>query len=215
MKRTLLMMTIVAFLSYGIQAAPCASGNLASYETTPCNIGGLNFSGFDYIPAGSAPAAKDVTVTPITGGSEIGLLFSAAWLAGPGQTEDSLILYSANCVGCSIADLVLGLVFGGASGTGIASAGEASMNPVLSLITTPSQPTDMITFSKPVGSLSLAKDIALIGGDGVAHISAVSNLFSLSGTTPPIPEPSLLLLCLGLCALVPVARRRFGRKVSG
>lgn len=218
MKKTLLLIPLIFGLGSSAWATACASGTLASYETTgfSCSVGDLTFSDFSYIPiasgGASAPDASGVAVTPVIGPSD-GLLFTAAWLVGVNQTEDSSISYDVSTTNPGgIEDLELILV-GGAVGTGIASAAETSVAPAESLFTGVGSGTNVLTDSAtfpPVGSLSLTKDIGVSGGTaGAAHVSGVTNLFS-EGTSSTVPEPSLLILCTGLMGLVPVARRKLG-----
>ncbi len=216
MKKTLLMTTLVFLTCCALQASPCAIGTLATYDTGgfSCTLGGLTFSDFVYSPSNfggaAAPPDSGVAVRPITIGSEMGLQFSAAWLVSSGQGEDSTITYTLNCSpGCTDAELI---TVGGATGNGSASVAEGSTPTLISLFSANSN-SDMQTFA-PVGTLTLTKDIGVVGGQsGSAHMSVVDNLFSQSGM-PPVPEPSMLLLCLGVCALVPLARRKLRRRVA-
>ena len=225
-KHLLFLCIMVAVFSSVALAAPCAVGTLATYDTAgfTCTIDGLTFSNFSYSTAGSggasAPDASGVTVTPQTGGSEVGFLFNAAWIVGPLQTEDSLILYTAACTTCQISDLFLKMI-GGAGGTGVAGVAETTTTPPESLNTAVTGAgfanlTDSATFSLPVGSLDIGKDIAVSGGTaGSAHISGVFNLLSTTGgnNPPPVAEPRLILLCLALVSMMPIARRKL-RKLS-
>ena len=218
-KKLLLMLLTLACASYVLQAAPCASDTLANYIAGPgCTIDGLFFDHFAYTNpssgGGISPDATGVDVTPVTMGSEVGFTFTASWLAASGQTSDGNIAYSATCVTCMITDLELAMD-GIGMGTGVASVAETSTSPVVALGTSSSlgftKLTDSTTFS-PVGSITLTKDIGASGGTaGVGHVSAVTNLFS---TNTSVPEPSLFLLSLGFVALVPVARKKFGRQAS-
>jgi hypothetical protein len=153
-----------------------------------------------------------VGVNPEIQSGEAGFLFTAGWLVGQNQVEDSTITYTATCVGCLIDDLVL-IMGGGARSSGTASVSETSVTPFVSLLTGGSVLTDMTTFNPGVGTITVTKDIGVSGGsssDGIAHISAVSNLFSTTMTNMT-PEPSLGLLCLGLLGIIPVARRKLRR----
>src|ERR1035438_6563751 len=219
MKKTLLMISLFACLSGVMHALPCAGGTLATYTAGgfSCTLDGLTFSGFSYTPSASGlaqvPDAGGVLliVRPIAG--ENGLQCSSAWLAGSGQTEDSLIRYTATCNGCLIDDLVL-IMGGGAKHGAIASVSETSVKPFVSLLTGGIDLEDMTTLSPGVTTITLTKDIGLSGGEdpnGIAHISAVSNLFSTNTTTTMTPEPALGLLSLGLLGMIPVARRKLRR----
>lgn len=214
MKKTLLLFTFVFGVSYAAFADACVSDSLADYITDgSCTIGDLTFSNFSYTPTSIGaiivPPAGSVTVDPITG-AESGLEFDAGWFANPGTLEDSLIKYTVTCTGCAIDDWVLSLAGEGSSGDGIVNVAETSPEVSGGLTQTfvagNLAGTGSATFA-PVGSLSVAKDILVYGG-GVpmtsTQVSSVTNLFSTTAT----PEPSLLILCLGLLGLVPIARRK-------
>jgi hypothetical protein len=212
MKQTLLILSLIVCLSSAVQAVPCSDGTLAAYTVTgfTCTLNNLTFDDFSYLSSAFggavAPSASGVAVDPEIVGGSVGFLFTSGWLAGPGQDDDSLITYTATCNGCLIHNLVL-IMTGGASNTGLASVLETSTSviPNVSLITGGTQLTDMTTFTTSVGSITLTKDIGVSGGtDGYANISAVSNLFSTTLT----PEPSMILFCLGLLCMIPVARRK-------
>jgi hypothetical protein len=214
MKKTILMMTIVFSLCYSLQATPCVVGTLATYEGGACSVNGLTFSNFGYMnPAfggAIAPPASGVDVTPITSGfgSEIGLLFTAPWLVSGGQAIDAAISFTVSCVpDCTDAELV---TVGGANLGGSASVSEGSSAPPNLSLFSANSGSDSATFA-PVGSFTVNKDIGVSGGtSGNAHMSFVYNLFSQS-PTPPVPEPSLVLLCTGFLCLLPVARRTLRR----
>jgi hypothetical protein len=212
MKKMILMMTIIFSLCYSLQAAPCVVGTLATYELSSCTLNGLTFSGFAYqnpeTGGALAPSDSGVAVKPITSGfgNEIGLLFTAPWIVTAGQAIDAAITFTVTCVpGCTDAELV---TVGGASGGGAASVAEGSSTPPNLSLFSANSGNDSATFA-PVGSFTVNKDIAVSGGmDGNAHMSFVYNLFSQPGTPPPpVPEPSLLLLCTGILCLLPVARK--------
>ncbi len=229
MKKTLLLISFAFGLGSSAWASTCMSGTLAVYDASgfTCSLGDLTFSDFAYIPASSggavAPTDAGVTVTPITTGptgftTDTGLLFTAAWLASSGQTVDSSISYDVSTSNPGgITDLAE-VIVGGALGDGAASVAETGAIPPAApsiLLDTAfssgfNSPSDEVTFP-PAESLSLTKDIALVGGTaGSAHVSDVYNLFS-EGTMTTTPEPSLVILCAGFLGLVPIARRKLVR----
>jgi hypothetical protein len=225
MKKSLLILLLLMCASLLVQAGPCVTGNLSSSSygnsTFSCSIDGLTFSNFHYLPTATntvVPDGAGVTVNPIPTGTEIGLQFAAGWGAGPGAEEDSLIEYTATCNGCLISDVVLLIAGAGASGNSFVNVAETSSAPPIDLVTGVtglgvSSFSDMTTLSPPVSSLDLSKDIHVNGGTTGfgAAVSSVSNLFSLT-TTTMTPEPSLLVVCAGILALIPVARRRFSSR---
>jgi hypothetical protein len=227
MKRILLMMTFVLCASCAVwadTACPTSpSADLSTYDVSgfACTVGDLTFSNFAYSAAADggavAPTDAGITVIPVTTGPEIGLTFQSGWLVGSTELEDSLITYTVTCTGCSITDIDLTTV-GSFTGTGDASVAETGSEtgfPTMDQVNLSNAFTGGSTVQDdsatigPVGSLTLKKDIGVVGGTaGSAHISAVSNLFSTDMTA--VPEPSALFLCMGLLGFVPIARRKFG-----
>jgi hypothetical protein len=223
MKKILLLMTFVFGVSYSAWASACVSGDtLTDYlglPSTGCTVGDLTFSDFKYISSAGGGATvvqpSDITVDTVTSGfgSDIGLEFNAGWVAGSGETKDSDISYTVSTTNPGgITDLNLQIV-GGANGNGIASAAETSTSPSESLLTQFETGDNVAVATATFGpqtTLNLSKDIDVTGGVlGAAHISLVYNLFSEGTST--VPEPSLLLLSVGLLGFVPFARRKFVR----
>lgn len=224
MKITLLLMTLVLGVSYSAFAGACISETLDNYLTLGsggCSVGDLTFTDFQYLS--STVAAGSILVDPNTSTpGETGLEFNNFWGAAPGFSVDSSISFTVTCNdGCLIDDVVL--VAGGAGATtpgAIADASETSpalMGTSLSVgaaFGSPTVLTDSDTTFRPVGSLTVTKDIGASGGGlntGIGHgaqISDVTNLFSTTNTST-VPEPSLLFLSAGLLGFVPLARRKF------
>jgi hypothetical protein len=224
MKRTLLMMIVVFCLCYSLQAGPCGVTTLATYDAPgfSCTIGNLTFSDFSYSPSGSVLIPDtSVSVKPETIGGESGFRFNAPWFALPNTILDSFINFTVTCNGCSLNDWLMSI--GGVSlpaTDAFVNVGETSPDVAKGLkvgsFGGTSTLTDSATFA-PVGSVTVSKDLIVFGGSTtnggiIAQVSSLTNLFSTT-TTSMVPEPGLLVLCTGLLALVPVARR-MRRKVS-
>jgi len=221
MKKTLLLLLFVFGLSYSAFGSACVTATLAIYDASgfSCTIGDLTFSDFSYTSSGTIAIPEGaVTVTPESMAGETGFRFNAPWFALPdGSLLDSFIGYTATCVGCQIDDWVLSILGANAPGNSAVNVTESANELSTSLsagsfggVTTS---MDSGTFP-PVGSLTVGKDILIYGGTDVpggklAQVSSVTNLFST--TTSMVPEPSLVLLCGGLLAFVPIARRKFVR----
>ena len=219
MKTALLVAALVMGLSSlaeasAVPAVACSTGTLTLYLISgySCTIGSLTFSDFKYSNAafGGATAvpAAGISVTPITG-SEEGFQFEAPWSVSSAQGEDSAITYTVTADSGTITELILSMAGFGVTRGGNVSIGETSDTPPLSLLTfdnlTGVQATDTIT-GLSVTSITLVKDIALAGNNGVATLSIVDNEFS---TSTRVPEPSsILLFGAGLVGVASYLRRR-------
>jgi hypothetical protein len=206
-------LALVASQAWG---AACVTATLADYIALGaggCTIGDKTFFDFGYTASASNGGlaalpipAGGVTVDPVppaTGpAGEIGLDFVAAWVVGVGGTLDSNIRFNVAVTGGGpllIDDASLAQAGSSFSGTGIASVSENACGPAPC---TPSGAITLLTvdeagqvalsdhkFFTPTGSLSVIKDIAVLGGTGSASISFVGDTFSQT-----TPEPATLLL---------------------
>lgn len=105
MRKALLVLMAGVWLVSFAQAAPpaCVSGTLASYialGTGGCTAGTVTLADFAYAAkaGGGAPKipASQIQVTPVFAiPSTGGLTFSAKWGVSPGQTQESIIKYTA------------------------------------------------------------------------------------------------------------------------
>jgi hypothetical protein len=213
MKKLFLLIPLVLGVGSSAWASTCTSAALSVYEGSmfSCNIGDLVFSNFT-----SSGIDTSTTVADITG-PESGLDFAVDLTAvGPGN-EAASIGYLVTCDGCTMDDWALETGGAGSVGNGGVSVVEFSTPGVLEQFThgpaNLTTGTGSATFSPADSVLSVATSIALGGGTAgtVTTLGSVTNLFSLTSSTSPVPEPSLLILCAGLLGLLPFARRRFAR----
>jgi len=180
------------------------------------------FSGFTYsvssIPTGANTlAASAITVSafppPAGGANESGISFSGAINALPGTTADYTISYTVTApVGSLLTDAQLSVVWNNFGGTGASgSIGESLSNgaafPLGGLSSFNNGPVQIGFAGTP--SITVSKDIDLIGGTAGIGVSVVSQAFSSNG----VPEPaSLALLGIGMTGFF--AFRRFFKRAS-
>jgi len=181
-----------------------------------CDIGNLQFSNFFYSDANSIPPSQ-VTVTPETTTGDQGLKFSGGpFSVGPGQSDDVTISFTVTALSGVIDDIGIDILGASTSGTGNINYLEqfcttTGLNPVCSIFTdTPTGPlsTEILlsntSLGGPVTSLNITKDVALVGGNGTANISAFDNNYS----NVPEPRAVSVLLSLGLFAGVLFMKKR-------
>lgn len=205
----------------GIGSCPAQSTLQDLIGLGACMIDDKLFSNFSY--AGSAfggavpiPAAG-IGVTVLDTPFNPGLQFSAPWAVGPGQGMDSLILYQVNVTpgGRAIQDISVGMGGYGKSGSGVVSVAESAQWPggIGSLFIYLNggllDYDELLVDPTTMGSITVIKDIAVNGNDGIAAVSLVTNRFSEVGGPQEVPEPvTLVLLGSGLLTLGLVGWRR-------
>jgi hypothetical protein len=227
LKKPFLACVTLLGAAMGLQATPVCPSTTAGtpvyyselQSLGSCTIGDKTFSDFTY--SGSATGAtpvpsSDVTVTTIDNGtSAIGFLFGVSLNASAGQTNDIGIGYTVT--GPDITDAAVtmaGLAAGPGAADSIAEticpgssiAGCTSSLPLstYNIVGGPSKTTDTVSFA-PVGTLGVLKDVAVVGGGGLASIS----LFTDTVSQTAIPEPGFYgVLAGGVGAVLMFARRR-------
>lgn len=230
----LLIFTACAIVLAMIPAAagtvnPCADGTLASYialGSTGCQIGDKIFSDFGYTgPSGTgvAPTPAGITVNPVDGTNiqfpgDIGVSFNGTWDAQAGQMADGNIAFVVTVVGGGN-QLIEDAAIVQSSGITLNGQAKVTENGCSGVVAPCTQTWDVLTLQNgqvdnfandkiftPTGSISVTKDINVIGNNGTASITNVVDVFSQ--TAVPEPREISLLLGLGLFAAV-VLRKKF------
>lgn len=208
---------------FTLAAAPCTQASLQTYiglGSTGCTVGNDTFFNFQLVNDGATGGATVVTAADITvegegpagtlGASgpntflpnDIGVDFDTAlWSVTAGQSQDDDIAFDVS-VGTGVVDITdagvdqistitpngsatvtekgcSGIVFPCTQTWGVASSDAAFVSD---------------TIFSATGTLSVEKDIALIGNNGSATLSNVADVFS----TSEVPEPRALSFLLGL-----------------
>jgi len=187
-------------------------------------VGNLEFSDFTYTPQAVSPpgpapppTAANVTVAPFTyppappPPGETGISFTGGFYAAPDTIVDYKIGYTVTALSGTITDAYMLLAGGPFGGNGSVSAAETITNAANGAFLGSMEGTfgALVTstnWSPGVTSISVAKDMLLVGGSNGATVSFVGQAFSSA-----IPEPaSMALLGIGLSGLFTL-RRLFKR----
>jgi hypothetical protein len=208
---------------FTLAAAPCTPGTLASYislGSTGCTVGNDTFYNFQLLSDNSTGGATLVTAADITvegvgpagtigaSGSapflpnDIGVDFDTAlWAVAAGQSQDDNISFDVS-VGTGAVNITdAGIVQDSATvGNGSVTVAEKGCSgsgfPCTQMWGVDTSDTSFVsdTIFSATGTLSVEKDIALIGNTGSASVSNVADVFS----TSEVPEPRALSFLLGL-----------------
>jgi hypothetical protein len=204
--------------------------------TSGCQIGNLVFSEFAYNgPSGNgiAPTSSQITVDTVgpagTGASEvspqfpnnIGLSFNGTWFASAGEIADGDISFDVSIVGggpATIEDAGLAQD-SGITGNGIANVAENGCSGAVypctqqwAVETLESNTMDQTvngTIFTQTGTISVGKDVQVIGQNGTATLSLVQDTFS------QVPEPRSISLMLGFGLMAGLALRKKFQSVRG
>jgi|SRR5579864_2479741 len=210
--------TLLVLVSAATAAPTCSpSATLDTYLASnfSCSLDNLLFSNFGYtpnaIPTGVNIPANGITVTTITTTGDEGFQFSSGWAVrtqsdGSSSFQDSLITFTVSTVDHSASLTDLSLSFNGDfTGTGSTGVNEhycpggpvngcPGGSGVRQVTNPPPVLEDQVTFTSPVSTLGISKDINVTSGTaGTARISQVVNQFSNGA----VPEPGTYMLLGG------------------
>ncbi len=207
MKRALGLLVLVLAVSGVAQATTCTPmGTLDTYialGATGCTVDGLTFNNFSYAPIGNPPAATSITVRPSLLG--LSFQFNSSWGVISAQGMESTIGFTVSAASAIINDLTLSLDTASCPGTGTVVLSESASNGVGLLATcmngTITNPAP-VNFA-PVSSLTIRKDLSLIGNSDSASVNQFTNSVST------VPEPgTMALFGSGLLGIAGAIRRR-------
>jgi hypothetical protein len=190
--------------------------------TTVAGAETLTFSNFGYSPTAYAgatsPPASSVNVNPFYSSAplETGITFTSGFYASGAGVLDIAITYVVTAPSGELLNDAYLSIAGSAINGGVASVGETLTNTATgAFITTltaslPGAGVDSATFAG-VQSITVTKDIIMVGNGGFASISVVNQGFS---STTAVPEPtSMALLGIGMAGFF-TYRRFFKRPAT-
>jgi len=234
MKRRTLFLTLVAgALLWGFGTLEARAGFVPLPTTLDALLPAGNFttvgpepdtfSHFTYDPHGSPPAAGLISVSELHVSlvgpprTEDGIRFTGAFSVGVAPAmADYTITYTVTAPsGLFFTDAYLRATMGVAQGTGIVDIVETLTPNVGNPVTlevfktlTTEKISDELFFGPGVTSITVSKDISLVGGTSGATVSVIDQGFSSSNS---VPEPtSIALLGIGLTGFLAI-RRLFKR----
>ena len=236
MRRFLLVTLVALSVPTLTQAAPlCVSASLEDYialGSGGCMVGHALFADFAASvvdPAATPILRGDVIVSPLLGGTSLGLAFSLTSSAGPGEFEDLLIRYGlSGLMGLSFVSNTLSMSGSSVEPDGAVTAvedkcgggmfGSDPSTPCSGTLIGPLIVFDIGTFADLTETtpdfaitsfFDVFTEIAVDGGLlGSASLGTVTNEFEFA-PTQVVPEPtSMLLLGSGLLALLRHRKRR-------
>ena len=222
MKTVAFALLLVLVCGISAVASDCIVTSYDQYIGGSCGIDNKTFSNFTYSTAGSNHMnATDITVNPITTQFNPGFLFNAPWNASTGQTQQSLIGYTATDNGGPLIQdlslLMIGAATFGNAQVAVAEtycAGDTFANLCANgtegtLLTLLNSNTSLLSatvnFNNPVSVVDVYANVEVLGGSdngSTAILGGFTNQFS------EVPEPSsLMLFGSGIAGLAGVLRR--------
>jgi len=230
-RRFLISSLVVGLLALGGLNAQAGTlplpQTLAALEGNSAIVDNLEFSNFTYsVNPTAPPTAANVAVNPFTAVvGEPGINFTGAFTAAAGSTVDYAITYTVTTTdGSKINDAYLSLGgFANSGGTGSVSIGETIFNSSGTVISKvpfevftsplPGQLSDTSLLTLPETTITVEKDITVVGGSNGAVFSFTNQGFSTTDVVAAVPEPaSMALLGIGLSGLFTL--RRFLKRTS-
>ena len=197
-------------------AGPCLPSTLQGYinlGNTGCTLGGADFADFQ-LEVGQNFATPinpaQIQVTPTSGGSSVGFLFTVNQTANAGQLFESFFSFTASAGGFNMARLsmtgatatgdsavttVEDICVGGSFLGGVPIGCPGTSATMIAIVTANDNlPNDLAAFATN-GFLNVFDDLTIDGGlFGTAGVASFTNLFDVTTPTATVPEPATGLL---------------------